>query len=117
MPLRKVLSLEKIAKGKKKQYSAQEKVQLLAAYKNSKESKKQWCEEHGVAVSTLHKWLSCDKNQTGTKIMQDWVPVTALPQTKNKMLLLQAGKFSIAVEKSTDMELLSSVLSMLVPLC
>jgi transposase-like protein len=117
MTLRKVLSVEMIAKEKKKQYSALQRGQLLAAYKNSEIPKKQWCEEHGVAVSTLHKWLSCDKNQTGTQITQDWVPVTALPQTKNKMLLLQAGKFSITVEKSTDMELLSSVLSMLLPLC
>lgn len=117
MPLRKVLSLELIAKGKKKQYSALERGQLLASYKNSKEPKKQWYEEHGVAVSTLHKWLSCDKNQAGTQITQDWIPVTSLPQTKNKMLLLQAGKLSITVEKNTDMELLSSVLSVLLPLC
>lgn len=117
MPLRKVLSLEIIAKGKKKQYSALQRGQLLAAYKNSEKPKRQWCEENGIAVSTLHKWLSCDKNQTGTQIMQDWIPVTALPQTKSSMLLLQAGKFSITVEKSTDMELLSEVLSMLVLLC
>jgi transposase-like protein len=109
--------LETITKRNKKQYSALQRGQLLAAYKNSEEPKKQWCEEHGVAVSTLHKWLNCDKNQTGTQITRDWVSVTALPQMKNKILLLQVGKFNITVEKNTDMELLSSVLSILLPLC
>jgi transposase-like protein len=117
MPLREALSLKRKSKGKSKRYSAQERAKLLAAYKSSGEHQKEWCEEHGIAVSTLHKWLNRDKKQAGTQITQNWAPVTVLPQTKDSMLLSQVGKFSITVEKSTDTELLLAVLSMVVPLC
>ena len=52
-------------KQKQKQYTAQEMNELLGAYKRRAVPQKQWCKEHGIAVSTLHKWLNGDKEQAG----------------------------------------------------
>jgi transposase-like protein len=117
MPFKGGVVMEIASIQKYKKYTVQERTELLDAYKRSGVPKKEWCEEHGIAVGTLHKWLNRDKKQAGTKMTQSWAPVTVLPQTKDTTLLLQAGKFSIEVGKSTDMELLSAVLSVLVPLC
>lgn len=102
---------------KHKQYSAQEIDELLAANKHRVIPQKQWCKEHGIAVSTLHKWLNSDKEQPASQSKQTWASVVVSSPAKESTLLLQAGKLSIAVEKDTDMELLSAVLSILVALC
>ncbi|HEY5588721.1 MAG TPA: hypothetical protein VIK86_07180, partial [Candidatus Paceibacterota bacterium] len=94
---------------KYKKYTVLERSELLNEYKCSGVPKNEWCEEHKIAVGTLHKWLSRYKNQADTQMTQSWAPVTVKPQTKDTTLLLQAGKFSIEVGKSTDMELLSAV--------
>lgn len=102
---------------KYKRHTEQERTELLNSHQCSGMSAKAWCEENGIAVSTLHKWLKFDKKQADTEVTQNWAAITLLPQTKGGSVLLQAGKFSIEVKESTDRELLAAVLAMLVPLC
>jgi len=102
---------------KRKKYTKSEKSELLNLYQCSGMSTKAWCEENGIASSTLHKWRKLDKKQSGTAVTQSWAAIQVLPQTKGGSVLLQAGKFSIEVKESTDRELLAAVLAMLVPLC
>ena len=102
---------------KRKKYTKSEKTELLNLYQCSGMSIKVWCEENGIAISTLNKWLKLDKKQAGNEMTQCWAAITVLPQIKGGGVLLQAGKFSIEVKESTDRELLAAVLAMLVPLC
>lgn len=102
---------------KHKRRTEQERIELLNLYQCSGKTKKAWCEENGIAVSTLHKWLKLDKKQEVNEMTQSWAAITVIPQNKRGSLLLQAGKFSIEVRENTDKELLAAVLSMLVPLC
>ncbi|HZW49267.1 MAG TPA: hypothetical protein VFF80_03935 [Bacillota bacterium] len=102
---------------KHKSHTKQERIELLNLYQCSGVSTKAGCEENGIAVSTLHKWLKLDKKQADAKVTQGWAAITVLPQTKGGSVFLQAGKFSIEVRESTDRELLAAVLAMLVPLC
>ena len=102
---------------KRKKYTKPEKTELLNLYQCSGMSIKAWCEENGIAISTLHKWLKLDREQADTKVTQHWAAITVLPKAGGSTVLLQAGKFSIEVKESTDRELLAAVLAMLVPLC
>jgi hypothetical protein len=90
---------------------------MLEAYKQSDTSKKLWCKENGIGLSTLQKWLQNDKKLTNAKDVQAWVPVlTVMPETADG-LLVQIGKFTIPVAKNTDMQLLSTVLKVMTDLC
>ncbi|HZK69636.1 MAG TPA: hypothetical protein VFC36_08600 [Paludibacter sp.] len=102
---------------KRKKYTKPEKIELLNLYQHSGMSTKAWCEENGIAVSTLHKRLKLDKKQSDAKVTQNWAAITVLPKARGSTVLLQAGKFSIEVKESTNRELLAAVLAMLVPLC
>ena len=48
---------------KYKKYTVQERTELLDAYKRSGVSQIEWCEEHGIAEGTLHKWMNRDKSR------------------------------------------------------
>ena len=58
------------ARHKRKTYCDAEKKSLLEAYKQSGTSKKLWCKENGIGLSTLHKWLQNDKNLTKPQDVQ-----------------------------------------------
>jgi transposase-like protein len=109
--------MEVAATHKRKTYCDKEKRSLLEAYKQSDTSKKLWCKENGIGLSTLHKWLQNNKNLTKPQDVQAWVPViTVTPETADG-LLVQIGKFTIPVAKHTDVQLLSNVLKVMIDLC
>jgi transposase-like protein len=109
--------MEVTATHKRKIYCDEEKRSLLVAYKQSGTSKKLWCKENGIGLSTLHKWLQNDKILTKPHDVQSWVPViTVTPETADG-LLVQIGKFTIPVAKNTDVQLLSTVLKVMTDLC
>jgi transposase-like protein len=109
--------MEATATYKRKTYCDAEKSSLLEAYKQSDKSKKQWCKENGIGLSTLHKWLQNDKNLTKPQDVQAWVPVITITPETDDGLLIQIGKFSIPVAKHTDVQLLSTVLKVMIDLC
>ena len=98
-------------------YSVHEREALLGEYKASEGSQKEWCKKHGISLSTLGKWLKSSKNQNSGIENQNWVQAAIGEETKKKTILLKTGSFCIVVEKETDMELLSLLLQVLVPLC
>jgi transposase-like protein len=109
--------METTAAHKRKTYCNAEKRSLLEAYKQSGISKKLWCKENGIGLSTLHKWLQNDKNLTKPYDVQAWVPViTVTPKTADG-IQIQIGKFSIPVAKHTDVQLLFTVLKVIIDLC
>lgn len=108
--------METIATSKRRTYSSAEKTMLLEEYKTSGASKKQWCKERGIGLSTLHKWLQNDKNLTNPQDVETWVQVTVTPETTDT-LPVQIGKFTIPIAKHTDLELLSRVLKVVMELC
>jgi transposase-like protein len=109
--------MEATATHKRKFYCNAEKSSLIEAYKQSGKSKKLWCKENNISLSTLHKWLQSDKNLTKLQDVQAWVPViTVTPETVDG-LLVQIGKFTIPVAKHTDVQLLSNVLKMMIDIC
>ena len=109
--------MEATATHKRKLYCNAEKRSLIEAYTQSGTSKKLWCKENGIGLSTLHKWLQNDKNLTKPQDLQAWVPViTVTPETADG-LQIQIGKFTIPVAKHTDVQLLSNVLKMMIDLC
>lgn len=55
--------MENAKKGNQK-HAAEEKAELIAAYRRSGLSQKRWCTEQGVALSTLGNWLKADKIRT-----------------------------------------------------
>jgi hypothetical protein len=55
MPFKEGINMERTSKQKRKKYTVQESTELLNAYKRSRVPKKEWCEEHGIAVGILHK--------------------------------------------------------------
>lgn len=64
--------MENTITSKRKAYSAVEKAALIAAYKASGLSKKEWCQENAIGLSTLQRWLQHEKKAgpaaTGTKL-------------------------------------------------
>ncbi len=80
-----------------KKYTNPEKAELLILYQCSGMSAKTWCEENGIGVSTLQKWLNLDRKQADTKVTQHWAAIAVLPKAGGRTVLLQAGKFSIEV--------------------
>jgi len=97
--------------------STEERSALLALYRQSGISQKQWCEENHISLSSLRRWLNREKKHTGKGTAQTWAPVEIIPREKESVLTLQSGKFTIAVDKGTDMKLLTFVLKALADLC
>jgi len=98
-------------------YSAKEGTALVEGYRSGGLSQKRWCEENGISLSTLRKWLQREKQEPDARLEQTWAPVSFEEQVQECILQVRAGKFSIAVGKGTDMELLSAVLRVVAELC
>jgi transposase-like protein len=109
--------MEATATHKRKTYCNAEKRSLLEAFKQSGTSKKLWCKENGIGLSTLQKWLLNDKNPTKSQDVQAWVPVMEVTPETPDALLVQIGKFTIPVAKHTDLQLLSTVLKVMIDVC
>ena len=109
--------MEATAMHKRKLYCNAEKSSLIEAYKQSGKSKKLWCKENNIGLSTLHKGLQGDKSLTKLHDVQAWVPVITVTLETVDGLLVQIGKFTIPVAKHTDVQLLSNVLKMMIDLC
>ncbi|WP_425057809.1 hypothetical protein SCACP_27010 [Sporomusa carbonis] len=56
--------MENTITSKRKAYCAVEKAALIAAYKASGLSKKEWCQENAIGLSTLQRWLQHEKSRT-----------------------------------------------------
>lgn len=101
-----------------RQYTAEEREELVAAYRQSGLPQTKWCESSGVALSTLGRWLTLDKKvQKSDVSKQGWAQVSVVQPVQKEQIVLKAGKISIEISQDTDMKLLSGVLSVLVPLC
>ena len=98
-------------------YSAKERAALVEGYQSGGLSQKRWCEENGVSLSTLRKWLQREKQEPDARPEQTWAPVSVEEQKQEDFLHVRSGKFSIAVGKGADMELLSAVLRVVAALC
>jgi transposase-like protein len=109
--------MEITATHKRKTYCDEEKRSLLEAYIQSGTSKKLWCKENGIGLSTLHKWLQHNKNLTKPQGVQAWVPVVTVTPENTDELLVQIGKCTIPVAKHTDVQLLSTVLKVIINVC
>ena len=109
--------MEATATHKRKLYCNAEKNPLIEAYKQSGKSKKMWCKENNIGLSTLHKWLQSDKSLTKLQDVQAWVPVITVTPENADTLPVQIGKFTIPVAKHTDMQLLSNVFKVMIDLC
>lgn len=109
--------MKSTTKRKQRRYSAVEKASLLEAYKTSGTLKKQWCIENGIAPSTLHKWLGEEKKQDQSLNVQTWIPIVTITPEKSNILPVQIGKFTIPVDRYTDMQLLSAVLKVVIEAC
>ncbi len=109
--------MEATATHKRKTYCNAEKRSLLDAYKQSGTSKKLWCKENGISLSTMHKWLQNDKNLTKSQDVQAWVPIITVTPENTDELLVQIGKCTIPVAKHTDVQLLSTVLKVIINVC
>lgn len=102
---------------KQRSYTAEERTAMVEGYHSGGLSQKRWCEENGVSQSTLNTWLHRKGQEPTAHFEQTWAPVAVEEVSQEKTLKVQAGKFSIAVEKSTDLELLTAVLKVVVELC
>lgn len=109
--------MENKTTNKRKSYSAVEKAAIMAAYKASGLSKREWCQENSIGVSTLQRWLQYEKKQDPLQPVQSWIPVIQAAPERSASLEIQIGKCKIAVDAKTDKKLLTMVLGVLVEVC
>lgn len=58
----------------------EEKYQMIMECRQSGLTDKQWCEEHGVKVSTFYNWLSRFRKKDGYEVPPSLAPKTANPK-------------------------------------
>ena len=58
----------------------EEKYQMIMECRRSGLTDKQWCEEHGVNVSTFYNWLSRFRKKDGYEVPESLAPKTARPK-------------------------------------
>ena len=102
---------------KRKSYSDAEKALLVETYKASGKQKKPWCEDNGIGLSTLQRWLKQEKTTTKNQPMQNWVSVIPAVPAKPDALEIQIGKCTLPINHQTDLSLLARVLKVLVDAC
>lgn len=109
--------MEDTTTNKRKSYAAVEKATMIAAYKASGLSQKEWCQENSIGVSTLQRWLQHENKQAPLQPVQNWIPVIQAAPERSASLEIQIGKCKIAVDAKTDKKLLTTVLGVLVEVC
>ena len=109
--------MENTITSKSKARNAYEKASLIAAYKASGLSKKEWCQKNDIGLRTLQRWLQQENKQGRQQQIQNWVPVIPAMPEQLDSLEIQIGNFKITVDAKTDKKLLSMVLGILVELC
>jgi hypothetical protein len=102
----------------KRQYGVDERSELVAAYRGSGKTQREWCQLEEVSIGTLGRWILEDKNrQKDSLIKQGWAQVSVAPLVDYEPILLKAGKFSITIGGNINMKVLAELLAVLVPLC
>lgn len=109
--------MEIVKKRRHRNYSSVEKTLLLEEYKASDVSKKDWCEEKDIGLSTLQRWLENEKELDKSTNVQAWASIVTVAPEKSAVLPVQIGRFTIPVDQYTDMHLLSSVLKVVIGIC
>ena len=76
---------------RKKEYSEQEKRDYLHRYKQSTLGKHKFCEQHGIAVSTLYRWLMEASTETVSaeapvKQALQWQAISSTPSPSGLQL-------------------------------
>ncbi len=97
-------------------YTAADKERLLRSFLTSGQTIKQWCQEHQVGLSTLHRWRQDERVTTAVSPVQTWAPVVTVSE-KASTLTVKAGAFHITVSADTDCELLANVLAVVNSVC
>ena len=101
----------------RKTFTDVEKAALLKSYHDSGKTKKAWCKETGVGLSTLHRWLRQDKSPMNPQPLQNWISVISTAPVPSKDLEIHVGKCTIPIDRRTDLNLLAGVLKVLVEVC
>ena len=101
----------------RKTFTDAQKTALLQAYQVSGQSKKQWCKESTLGLSTLQRWLREEKNRIHSKVIPNWIPVVTVPPESSHDLKVHMGKCTIRVNHHTDLQILSNVMKVLVEIC
>lgn len=101
----------------RKTFTNVEKVVLLKSYHDSGKAKKAWCQETGVGLSTLQRWLRQDKSPTNPQPMQNWISLISTAPVPSKDLEIHVGKCTIPIDQQTDLNFLAGVLKVLVEVC
>jgi len=94
-----------------------EKAELIRSYRDSGKTKKAWCKETGVGLSTLHRWLCQDKSPMNPQPLQNWISVISIAPVPSEDLEIHVGKCTIPIDRQTDLNLLAGVLKILVEVC
>lgn len=102
---------------KRKRYSEKEKTKLLAAYKASGLSQKQWSKENAIGQSTLQRWLKQERKPANSQPLPSWIPVIPTAPATAGNLEIQIGKCKLLWIYKTDKQLLTTVLGIVVQVC
>lgn len=101
----------------RKTFTDVEKAALLKSYHDSGKTKKAWCKETGVGLSTLHRWLHQDQSPMNPQPLPNWISVISTAPVPSKDLAIHVGKCTIPIDQRTDLNLLAGVLKVLVEVC
>ena len=94
-----------------------EKEELIRSYRDSGKTKKAWCKETGVGLSTLHRWLGQNKSPLNPQPLQNWVSIISTAPVPSKDIEIRVGKCTLPIDRQTDLNLLAGVLKVLVEVC
>lgn len=98
-------------------------IMRIAAYKQSGETMRVWCDKEGVTLDQLKYWLKKLKSQTGesgSSTPAAFVPLVCRetqPAPTSAALRLQVGVVQIEVNAGFDPKLLGDVVAALKPSC
>lgn len=105
----------KRARKRKKEYSEQEKQDVLERYQQSTLGKHKFCQQQGIAVSTLYRWLIEASTETlsaeaPVKQALQWQAISSTPSSSGLQLQVSHA-LCLKLPASTDPHWLSTLLS------
>ena len=100
---------------RKKEYSEQEKQDVLQRYQQSTLGKYKFCQRHGFSVSTLYRWLMEASTETASeeapvKHALQWQAISSTPSPSGLQLQVSRA-LCLKLPASTDPHWLSILLS------
>lgn len=101
---------------RKKEYTEQEKQDFLKRYKESTLGKHNFCQQHGISVSTLYRWLmevptEMVSTEAPVKQALQWQAISSTPSSTSGLQLHVSHALCLKLPASTDPHWLSTLLS------